>query len=516
MEDTNPELESFRQRWREEVSARSKERQISGKLLSPRPEARTEYKTVTNKYPSFNLTGGVLENDEDIAEGLDVGAYHDSDGGEVGRRLGDEANTASKGKSTGEPQSALDHYEKAVEREEQGNLGDSLNLYRKAYRAHSAVDQSYKDKYFPPSSVVPKSANKNPSNAPVTVPNPAHHSLEGPTPSLSELLSAFSKLSIPIAEPPTDRSPPLPCPIASLPSELLIEILLYTAIGDVASFARISRACKRFAYLVSTEERIWRRICCGSEFGFEGMYYRWSCDIFPTTLVQSLNRDIVLGGSDDTEYSTASASTPLDQDPLTLSLLRSTYSSSWRRMFRTRPRIRFSGCYISTVNYVRPGASSATQISWNSPVHIVTYYRYLRFFRDGTAVSLLTTSEPADVVYHLTQENMHSHHTGALPSAVMKHALRGRWRLSGLGTGEVAEVAEREGDLYVETQGVDIKYMYRMHLSLRSAGRGAKNNKLSWKSFWCHNRLTDDWAEFGLGNDRPFIWSRVKSYGMGG
>jgi len=33
-----------------------------------------------------------------------------------------------------EPVSALDHYEKAVEREVAGKLGDSLNLYRKAFR----------------------------------------------------------------------------------------------------------------------------------------------------------------------------------------------------------------------------------------------------------------------------------------------------------------------------------------------------------------------------------------------
>jgi F-box protein 9 len=33
-----------------------------------------------------------------------------------------------------EPRSALEHYEKAVERESQGSLGDSLNLYRKAFK----------------------------------------------------------------------------------------------------------------------------------------------------------------------------------------------------------------------------------------------------------------------------------------------------------------------------------------------------------------------------------------------
>jgi F-box protein 9 len=30
--------------------------------------------------------------------------------------------------------SALDHYEEAMEKEAQGNMGDSLHLYRRAYR----------------------------------------------------------------------------------------------------------------------------------------------------------------------------------------------------------------------------------------------------------------------------------------------------------------------------------------------------------------------------------------------
>lgn len=32
------------------------------------------------------------------------------------------------------PQSALDHFEEASKKEDEGSLGDSLNLYRKAYR----------------------------------------------------------------------------------------------------------------------------------------------------------------------------------------------------------------------------------------------------------------------------------------------------------------------------------------------------------------------------------------------
>ncbi|KAL8946037.1 MAG: hypothetical protein Q9222_007510 [Ikaeria aurantiellina] len=199
-------------------------------------------------------------------------------------------------------------------------------------------------------------------------------------------------------------------------------------------------------------------------------------------------------------------------------------------MLRTRPRLRFNGCYISTVNYHRPGAAStATHITYTSPVHIVTYYRYLRFFRDGSCISLLTTAEPMDVVHHLTKENMHSHHKSdsMLPSAVMKYALRGRWKLSGnpyhiaAAAGEAAEgndtTEAAEGDVHIETEGVDPKYMYKMQLALRSAGHagGTRNNKFVWKGFWYYNRLSDDWAAFTLRNDRAFFWSRVRSYGLG-
>ena len=46
----------------------------------------------------------------------------------------------------------------------------------------------------------------------------------------------------------------------------------------------------------------------------------------------------------------------------------------------------------------RPGTS---ETGWNQPVHLVTYYRYLRFFPDGTIVKHLTTNEPTHVVRNL-------------------------------------------------------------------------------------------------------------------
>jgi F-box protein 9 len=38
-----------------------------------------------------------------------------------------------------EPRSALEHFERAVEKEAEGNLGDSLHHYRKAYRVRILI-----------------------------------------------------------------------------------------------------------------------------------------------------------------------------------------------------------------------------------------------------------------------------------------------------------------------------------------------------------------------------------------
>lgn len=335
------------------------------------------------------------------------------------------------------------------------------------------------------------------------------------------MLDDFSSLSIEGLPPPTELSPAPPCPISTIPEELLAEILIHLAIKDLASFVRLAQVCKRLAYLVATEERVWKRIALGSEYGFAAMHYTWACQIDGKPLGDDGQGGYLLGSDDpDLDDPIDEHEIPLPSPAALTPLLVPAVYPTYRTLFQRRPRIRFNGCYISTVNYTRPGASSPTSVTWNSPIHIVTYYRYLRFLRPGTCISLLTTVEPADVVPYLHPEHVHKNH-GALPSAPMKDALLGRWRLTGpeipgLPPGlQREDGAEKEGALVVETAGVTPKYMYKMVLGLGSAGRGGRNNKLVWKGYWSYNRLTDDWAEFGLKNDRPFYWSRVKSYGMG-
>lgn len=373
------------------------------------------------------------------------------------------------------------------------------------------VDQKYKNKHFPPSFFKTKVSNPNPSNASVTIPNTAHHSLHGPPQPIKELLASFAGLTVEPAAPLVEGTPPPPCPLADLPDEILVQILKTVAIVDVSSFTRLAQVCKKFAYLVSTEEQIWKRVCLGSEVGFGAMHYDWQKDV----LGGPLDEDIP---EMDEDGNILDKPPPLTKEDATQLLYHSAYSSSWHLMFRLRPRIRFNGCYISTVNYMRPGQASPMQSIWSNPVHIVTYYRYLRFFRDGTVISLLSTTEPADVVHYLTKELAATHRNGAsphLPSIVMQNALRGRWRLSTAEDSPEADLKEAEGDVFIETEGANPRYMYRMQVSLRSAGKGAKNNKLVWQGFWNYNRLTDDAGEFTLRNDKAFYWSRVKSYGDG-
>ena len=546
-DNADSELEKFREKWREEVTARSKGPQTSksGSVVPLSAGSANTVGTIENstarRPPLYTQIEEVKKSKDgdfdDSFNHTEIIQYHDLADRDEARQLGIEGEGIHPSVAASKtPSTALDFYEKAIEREEQGNLGDSVSLYRKAYRLDAGVDKIYRNKHFPPSSTKSKATNQNPSNASVTVPNTAHHSLDGPpvpAPTISQLIASFAGLNIPPAPPPTDQSPQPPSPISSIPSEILLDILNLTAIFDVTAFARLSLVCKHLARLIATEDRIWKRVCLGPEYGFQGMHYDWNCSIYGQPLSPHFGPLLGLSDEEMVPFNASDHLPPLssnlDINPNSLiapsfapfEALTSTYPDH-RTMFRLRPRIRFNGCYISTVNYTRPGGSTPSQVSWNTPVHIVTYYRYLRFFRDGSCVSLQTTAEPLDVVHHLTKANIPSragyakNNTSLLPPmSIMQHALRGRWKLQS----PLSETQdEPEGTVSIETLGIDPdKYMYVMSLSLRSAGRkeGPRNNKLAWRGFWSYNKLADDWAEFGLRNDKPFFWSRVGSYGTG-
>lgn len=73
-------------------------------------------------------------------------------------------------------------------------------------------------------------------------------------------------------------------------------------------------------------------------------------------------------------------------------------------MYIERPRVCFNGCYISKTSYIRYGERSF-QDQFYRPVHLIEYYRYLRFFSDGTILMLTTADEPQYTVHKLHNKN---------------------------------------------------------------------------------------------------------------
>eukprot|EP00899_Mesostigma_viride_P006884 jgi/Mesvir1/16197/Mv08459-RA.1 len=157
--------------------------------------------------------------------------------------------------------------------------------------------------------------------------------------------------------------------IHALPDEVLLEIFLRL---DTYSVGVAACVCRKWRYL-SWNPTIWQRACL---------------QVWQTTGVAG-NAEIA----------------------------RRMFQGSWRRMWKARPRVRMDGLYVSRNTYVKQGV---TDWDVKNPVHLVCYFRYFRFYGDGTF--LYKTS--SDMV----QRAVKYFHKGARgPEA--RTLLHGRYRL---------------------------------------------------------------------------------------
>lgn len=160
------------------------------------------------------------------------------------------------------------------------------------------------------------------------------------------------------------------CGIEKLPVELMEHEILSVQGYDrasihllVASIEAFGRVC-RLARVLTLRSPVWRDIC-------EIIY----------------SHDLTVNQPDLAAKSKR-----------VLSIARTDHALDWRRMFIFQPRLRLDGCYISLVRYPRLGESANP---WYTPTHYVTYFRYLRFLKDGRCVSFTSTEEPRVVVRSL-------------------------------------------------------------------------------------------------------------------
>lgn len=138
------ELDSFRQRWKEEVSARAKGNAPASASAVPArtagPSASKPAHAPKGQAPDVASHSHARQRSIEEKDEIVPFAHQDLGEKQHGRRLDEtSAQTAAIASASKEPKTALDHYEKAVERETQGNLGDSVMLYRKAFKVRNPL-----------------------------------------------------------------------------------------------------------------------------------------------------------------------------------------------------------------------------------------------------------------------------------------------------------------------------------------------------------------------------------------
>lgn len=136
-QESNPDLESFREQWKAEVRAKqagpgpSRSQHHQQKTAGPSASTGTNTKPgpAHRKPPQSSHKPAAQDEDED---------YVSPQPFDEPATAAQDVSTLKEGLEKREPVSALEHYEQAVEKEAVGNLGDSLKLYRKAFRVRYA------------------------------------------------------------------------------------------------------------------------------------------------------------------------------------------------------------------------------------------------------------------------------------------------------------------------------------------------------------------------------------------
>jgi F-box protein 9 len=138
---SNSELESFRQKWisdlrsrRESIGSASHQAEASYVASTAAPAATSQ-----QRRPSGHFSGpGAAKRNLPVIDDDEYYLHAQSFDGPPPTSATGHLLSDAPGKGVEKPLiSALDHYEEAMEKEAQGNMGESLRLYRKAYRVSS-------------------------------------------------------------------------------------------------------------------------------------------------------------------------------------------------------------------------------------------------------------------------------------------------------------------------------------------------------------------------------------------
>lgn len=403
---------------------------------------------------------------------------------------------------------AIGYFEQAMEKETHGLMSDAVAFYRKAFKINDQVDLLYRHEKVPHNiNKLKQEAGKNTAvrvdekavksiNVDELLQSFEHVEASAPDPNNPEhvdLTIKFSNLGTDNHEEVADIKPV--SPLIHLPNDIWSQILEILLITSGESWFNFSITCKKNAYLGLAQSNVWRKLC----------YL-----IYPN---QNYYENKVYIDSNQTPGNpTIDLPVPLDQ----LQILPQ-YNNLWKYMLHNRPFIKFHGCYISVVNYYSEGGKAENSLSWSNPVRTITYYRYIRFYPDGTCVKVLSSLEPDKVVPKLLKYNSQK----SVGTILQEHPLvpkeghriyHGRWTLS----------LSDEVHVVIENGSVPY-YTFHYHFEIKPLAGIYKHNKLKWIKYYAiRKKINDDDDDdrigeetvFTLRNETAFKYLKVRSYNL--
>ncbi|CAK9441030.1 uncharacterized protein LODBEIA_P48990 [Lodderomyces beijingensis] len=370
---------------------------------------------------------------------------------------------------------AIHYFEKAIEKEAQGLMSDAVENYRKAFKLNERVDTLYRSWKVP--TTIKKLTNERGKNVMTRVDEKVVAKIN-----VKSLIASFEHIDAEAqcqSEGPKDKSDVASSvavsvsPLVRLPNDIWLYILEILVISSPESWFQMAITCKKFAYLGLGTSSIWRILC---QLVYSKQVYEENQGRFELAI-------------------------PLDQTEIVPQY------GGWRNMLLQRPFVKFHGCYISVVNYYSEGARGESSLSWTNPVRTITYYRYLRFYPDGTVLKVLSIMPPNQVVSHLQRDSRTIPYEDKSEKEKESHKIyRGKWTISS--TGEV----------HIRIDNGSVSYLiFHYYLHVKSAGIH-KHGKLNWNKYFAVRKETPDddrsgeMLDYSIRNEKPFKFSRVKSY----
>lgn len=363
----------------------------------------------------------------------------------------------------------------ASEKEQVGQLNDAADYYWKAFKLDDKVDLKYREKYFEEAKTEESRQIMTRTKDQLKIAGRSNRSnakpLELNRGRLIELLDSYSTCDF-VAD---DEEKPVY--LQKLPYEVIENIMELLLIQDTPTWVDFSLCCKKLAFIGFRDKNIWSKL---SQLVYEKQVYR---------------------DNDEEKFKY---------------LIKSQWGIKHYQMLNMRPFIKYRGVYISKVSYMKEGARSENSNSWNLPYRIITYYRYYRFFPDGTCLKIITVLEPKRVIPKLHKGYKVSEDVELMKEDVREEDVQSpvdnfsnrSWLRIFAGTFTMT----LQGEVETNCDGPVEKYRFIDKFTIGSTGKYHRHNKLQWVDLGFYDTINRTHSSLNRDNEKDFVFSRVKSY----